>query len=924
MFRHLGFAGLLLMSLQASAEGWTLRFQEGDRWVTERIVRARDGWPEVKSQKFSLSIPADQKMTLERTGRELRGTSDEVLWTATEKWSLEWEDKWAHWIASEVDIDFFTKYKLATDCADVEYALRWIFARNNGLEMAARLKGSGDFFTHRSVRDAWKALPTAEKWYEDRRFMAALNYLLPMTFTHTLMQDSYPVLINRDALKPGAFHLEIHGTSGHTQVIYRTQSEDPFLMLPFLIFQSTTPRAIRQMMSDGFWQMMPAIPDNRGLRRMRWPDFSKGEPNLIPAEAMPFYSNEQFDPSFFRLGVTSFYEEVYLRLKPDLKMNQVAIEGLKSLQQALKERRQVVVDGFQFCKSNPCPKGSGGYDSWSTPSRDHRVTELILQIDAILYRFGETQTVSELLGVPFLEIEGITYKLREIMAAWRAGTFSSDPNESVARRWGLSGEGVAEWLQARWDELSAIRGQFLSSGRDPLETDRKFSHLYEIVQSYCTLSDPSNCQSFNSFLDKGSSTLDGVQRTYREWIQRIPWFVSDFKSKERWWGAHADRFQFINLSSKEALFLKSGYQLTREASGWAVAKSEAGGEKIIRAGFASEIAALLQEGPVLVGVQGGEVKFDNLVTAQIQTLSLNFKPTRLVGYRNTFVAADEATGNFAIGEIANGKPQWIHQDTALWFSREFTTDAPGFDRNQAFMYGTGQAVKIWDFSESLPRVYSVEGVNSRHLFANNPHWIGLHEGGILLKDSGEFLPRLEAKRALQCHASGSNCVLVRPAFGSAYEFAKILPKGEFAPELTLGKMSLQIETQYLVDWFGLNQGKAYRWNELGLQEVPPLPDEELVVGVFGEIVFATLKSTGVRVRKGAQELFQGVGYFVNFNISPDNEAYFEIFDPATARISLRSVREPQKLISNSGIVRRPQYFTRAMPGLQTSAGFWIR
>lgn len=77
---------------------------------------------------------------------------ESVIWPVTQQWNMEWESRYANWIESEVNSDYFIEHQFATDCADVALALRWIFARDNGLPAGNKLAGSGNLFTQSSVK----------------------------------------------------------------------------------------------------------------------------------------------------------------------------------------------------------------------------------------------------------------------------------------------------------------------------------------------------------------------------------------------------------------------------------------------------------------------------------------------------------------------------------------------------------------------------------------------------------------------------------------------------------------------------------------------------------------------------------------------------------------------------------------------------
>lgn len=153
---------------------------------------------------------------------EVPGTT---LWKVENQWSTEWENKYAQWVRENVGPDFFQRYKISTDCADIAFAFRWIFARNNALPAANKLPGSSSMFTHESLKQEWAKLPTDSEWSKDKRFLAALNYLMRMVYTHSLMDDSYPIKISKETFIEGTHHLSIYEHSGHTLFVSRGPSK---------------------------------------------------------------------------------------------------------------------------------------------------------------------------------------------------------------------------------------------------------------------------------------------------------------------------------------------------------------------------------------------------------------------------------------------------------------------------------------------------------------------------------------------------------------------------------------------------------------------------------------------------------------------------------------------------------------------------
>ncbi len=361
----------------------------------------------------------------------LKGASGQSLWTVTQEWSWDWELKYAQWIKDEIDRDWWLKNNLATDCADVAYSARWIFARNNGLPMANRL-ASGQWFTQDSVKPEWARLPTGTDWQKDKRFLAALNYMLDFVFTHTLWNDSYPIAITPESLIPGAYHLSLHSRSGHTQFVYRVGlNRDE---VPVLTLNSTVPRAVRELAEYIFFGQVADVATNAFLR-MRWPVSVNGQPGLKDPGTMPFFSTEQFDSNFVQSPRSAFWEEVFYRLNPGADFNAVALKTARQIVDLIKARIEIVEEGYLACRATLCPAGSAEFEVWSTPSRDARIKATIESYDKLSQFISRWDLISPILEAEILSQDKYSFSVAQLMSVFRMDLFSSDPNDDLFVRW---------------------------------------------------------------------------------------------------------------------------------------------------------------------------------------------------------------------------------------------------------------------------------------------------------------------------------------------------------------------------------------------------------------------------------------------------------------------------------------------------------
>lgn len=427
-------------SSSASTPKWTFTFAEDGRWQSHSLTLDKNGWPVVtKLQYFadkSAAAAALKTTPLSAPVKDiaLKNKNGVNLWAVTQPWDWSWEIKFAEWVRTELNAGWWKRHGVSTDCADVVYSARWIFARNNGLPMANHLV-TGHIFSHESVKPEWEALPTATDWQNDQRFLAALDYLLNQAFTHTLWQDSYPVAVNPNSILPGGYHLYLDQDTGHTQFIYQVGRGPGDL--PLVTLNSTVPRALRDLMEWAFFERS-ADPNSRALLRMRWPEFNNGHVTFQDPTTMPYYSNEQFSPSFIRDNRGSFWREVYYRLNPDADFDLIAQKTAQQIVDQFQTRVSVVENGYRECSATPCVPGTPRYEAWSTPSRDHRIAETIQIFDSLSSMITSWSRISAILRTRILEMGGWNYSAGDFMSKWRADSYSSDPNDPPANRWGLN------------------------------------------------------------------------------------------------------------------------------------------------------------------------------------------------------------------------------------------------------------------------------------------------------------------------------------------------------------------------------------------------------------------------------------------------------------------------------------------------------
>ena len=273
------------------------------------------------------------------------------------RWTVEEEVQYGKWVEENISEDFFIRYKIPIDCADVPYAVRWIYARIAHLPAAASTK-DGKLIGHWSTE--WGKLPTHSEWHKDLRFRKALQHMLSETTTRTLPLDTYPIRIDPDSVTPGtAFFV----TESHSGVISHVIL-DGSSVHPLQTWEATSPVKLQKMSERDFLTTRPESTTYSGLVKFRWPVFENGRWKYLPAGEHPFYSLEQYSGSFSE-GYSDFVEAVAKRIDPiDYASWDKMEKVFDYTAHYVRERVPIVLEGYQRCKKGKCPEGS---DSMGDP-----------------------------------------------------------------------------------------------------------------------------------------------------------------------------------------------------------------------------------------------------------------------------------------------------------------------------------------------------------------------------------------------------------------------------------------------------------------------------------------------------------------------------------------------------------------------------
>lgn len=541
-----------------------------------------------------------------------KGEKKQYIWLAKNRWSDEWELKYAQWLQNEVTLDFFKRYKIPTDCADALVGLRWIFARMNSLPAANTITDTGNVFGHFSMRKDWRKYDTAINWYEDELFRAALDYVMNLTSTRTVINDGYPVKIDKTGLVPGTFIVTQNNGSGHAKVITETHYEE-ITELPLYTMASTSPRELRVLVREVLLDQDWPAKGEKEILAFRWPTVVDSRWVLQPANARANFSEEQFDVGI-KQEFPAFIQFVLSRVKESYDPLKLVEMGVNDVLNYARQRISVVTAGYAYCKSNNCKAGSSGDDDWGTTSRDAKLLKKFHDIDTLVKQFenlspGLYEKWMAGLRSATLQIEGVDLTLSSLRFIMEGNLYSSLASDTPDRRWGLNSQELLGGWMGEVDKLLTAREAVISRPENPCSTncfpknnlwvglstydlDAELNKLYVQVNTYCTLIGSNQCLKYFSTKGQKLLTHNGRSRTLDKWFQLIPYFHSDPRvSIERRWGILPDDVKALALPyfetikvSKNSLALLDSVKIMNLTTGKILHHTEVDSRLVLTAG----------------------------------------------------------------------------------------------------------------------------------------------------------------------------------------------------------------------------------------------------------------------------------------------------------------------------------------------------
>lgn len=508
-------------------------------------VEKLEHWPIIASQEGSVE-------------KGLFGKKNTSIWSAKNQWSEEWELKFAEWIEQSVRPNFYQLYNIETDCADAVVGLRWIFARINSLPAANSINDSGDLFGNFSMPRKWRKIPKAKLWHEDELFMKALKYIMDVSYTRSIIDDGYPVRIDRIGLIAGDYIVTRFRGLGHAKVISETHF-DELTEMPIYTLASTLPIKVRELVREAFVDPEWSKHIGKEILAFRWPIIKNGEWVLKASETHSRYSREQYDDKL-KEKFPAFISFILSRVKETYDPIRLLELGTQEISKYIKQRMSIVTSGYSACGARKCSIDQIDYKNWSTTSRDEVIIKKFTELDRLVKEFevispGLYEIWVQKLKTSKMIIEGESVNLATIRFLFESGYTSADPNVLPKERWGLE---TSKSLALKLDEaqdLLAKRKKIIGQIPSPCRSevcfpknaewlegntyliDAELNKLYVAITTFCQLREVGNCESFLKSLGQKIYVYENEQKSLADWVSAIPLFHSDPRvSFKRRWG----------------------------------------------------------------------------------------------------------------------------------------------------------------------------------------------------------------------------------------------------------------------------------------------------------------------------------------------------------------------------------------------------
>lgn len=375
-----------------------------------------------------------------------------AVWESDKEWNESWENAYSNWVATQVGPRYFKDHssqafrELRMDCADVHYALKAYFSRENGLHFRINRGNT----TNRTTR--FDNIQNS-----DRRLAAFIRYLAGSFGTESLVHaDTYPIAVTD--IQPGDLYMYKIGTepnvTRHAYIIKNINVDGTFDVMYSTQARMAQGLPLRRRESYVFTK----APLNRGVDRNHW-GFRRAKPSGVA-----HISQEDLNLSDFsqyalaeQLGRRGFNQRVVeLNRTISESPNRFAQRSFSSVCQSVQNRVDIVDLGLRRLRElgGAC-MSFRDYDAHSTPSRDSSIKDEYLNYfeglegrqsqlnreqnslySAVFAR--DTSSANEQLTYRSCPVDtaiGDIY-LNPFKTALFGGEVSFHPNDTIEWRWG--------------------------------------------------------------------------------------------------------------------------------------------------------------------------------------------------------------------------------------------------------------------------------------------------------------------------------------------------------------------------------------------------------------------------------------------------------------------------------------------------------
>lgn len=340
-------------------------------------------------------------------------------------------------------------FGIKTDCADAAFALRVIYAYENKLSFEF-IENEGRIITEKTTR-----FDSASSTDIDR-LKAFIDFISDNVGSEVLASDN-TYSINLKAIRPGDLYITrwLNSKGKLTRHVYIVKDILPTGDL--LLYSSTQPRAVRPFLPRKGMPLRIFKEKPFGFRRF----LSNMEQTK---EKQENFSNMQYDA--LKFGQEKFFALVKEGLKSAEDTLQLNIERrIENICVAFETRKDIVESALEERNPNQC-FSKERYDEFSTPSRDKNIINDIQRLRngyttvvkngiaieltdetrlGLDYLIGDNTSEEGLralkklcsIAIELSAGKSVIMTIKSFSDRYKAGVVSSNPNETLAARWGL-------------------------------------------------------------------------------------------------------------------------------------------------------------------------------------------------------------------------------------------------------------------------------------------------------------------------------------------------------------------------------------------------------------------------------------------------------------------------------------------------------